>query len=132
MIKLIISVCLVGFAFPVMADGYDSPYTKMVMVNAKPGDCVESGPLSYQVIKAIDENHYELGAVYDGVVVSHGLLQTSVSKFSRPGRLGGIKVKYLGTKDIPLENGFSASFGIWEECKGGKAFEETPNHRVFN
>ena len=95
---------------------YDSPYTQLVLENFPEGTCLKSSVLGLYTTKALGERQYETVSYTGGQVVSRGLLITVKSAFASPG-MTNIVVKYKGVKELPLENGFMAKFGVWEECK---------------
>lgn len=99
-----------------LAVEYDSPYTASVLSGTKPGECQTDNPvLNQSIISAMDSHHYEIAVIYQGQVVSRGALETTQTTFSSPGRYR-LPVKYLGMKVVPLENGFTAKIGLWQEC----------------
>lgn len=95
---------------------YDSEYSKMILENFPEGQCLKADVLGMQIVKTIDEGHYITVMLAGNKVVSHGVLETTKTKFLSPGR-ATIVAKYVGAKDLPLENGFTAKFGMWQECK---------------
>ena len=100
---------------------YDSEYTKQLHAKVAIGTCLDSSQLDFRVTSAVDKNHYMIEAWYSGHVVvgrtSRGVLETTNTVITQPGRIHKIGMKYLGAKDLPLENGFTAKFGLWRECE---------------
>jgi hypothetical protein len=96
---------------------YDSPWTQTLFEeHFKPGECISSVTAGLVIVKAVDENHYETVAYIGRQIVSRGFLETKRA-FNKPGKVGGMKVRYLGAKDFPMDNGFNAKFGLWQDCK---------------
>lgn len=93
---------------------YDSPYTAASLEGTKPGECIIEP--RFEIVGAIDSHHYEIAAAYEGVIVAHGILETTVSTFSTTGNFD-IRIRYKGVKVMKLANGFTAKFGVWQECK---------------
>lgn len=112
----LILLTMLTFTGIAAAQDYDSVYTQEALKNSSPGACLPESRFGHQIVSAIDEHHYEIVAFYGVTVVSRGLLETTKSSFDGPGRFN-IKVRYLGAKMIPMENGFKKKFGLWRECE---------------
>lgn len=112
---------IVVMAFPsiclaLAAVEYDSPFTALIYEDVKPNECINTAPIGMHIAKRIDAHTYQTFSLISGDVVSRGILKTVKSEFNSEGRIN-IFVRYVGAKDVLLENGFAAKFGMWEECK---------------
>ncbi len=72
----------------------------------------------YSIVKKWDRHHYELvGEVAsDDGIEFRATLETVKGEFQNAGRPTGMKVKYLGVKKMPTNNGFSVDVDQWKEC----------------
>lgn len=82
--------------------------------------CIQ-GPQLYngmnlQIVRKIDKRHYELaGFLSEENKSIHGILKTKVSEPRRTGMIM-LRIKHVGIKEMPLDNGFSTVVDLWEEC----------------
>lgn len=77
------------------------------------GKCLMSFPMQMFIVKKIDSKIYEL-KVGSAVLSSHAVIETLSEKTK--GRLN-TGVKYLGSKNLKLEDGFDTEVDLWQECK---------------
>lgn len=118
LVNLLIASALILQATIGHAQDFDSPYTRELMGNTKPGQCVRAAMVGMEVLTSDGDGIYQIGARYGGTLVMQGFLQTVQSKFAGPGLIRtGMLVSYVGVKEFPLENGFMGKFGMWKECK---------------
>lgn len=70
----------------------------------------------HKIVKKIDKHLYELKG--DGMTAPpRSLLKTKHSVFDKTGVPVAIGIKRgAEMKEVPLENGFTASYVLWEEC----------------
>lgn len=92
-----------------------SANAELVTYGEKDESCVSSTNYNHRIVQKINSNLYELQG--DGMSsFPRSLLKTKKAVFDKTGIPVGIGIKKAGTKEMPLENGFSASYIVWEEC----------------
>lgn len=76
--------------------------------------CFRAENVLMKLVAKISAHQYEVSTWNFS---DHWLLRTRKATFHRSGALvGGIKVKFLGYKRVPMENGFHEEIPYWEEC----------------
>lgn len=77
--------------------------------------CVSANAVSLYVVKKLDTDLYETVSFVKGKTVARGALKLHGTEIKGTGFVD-LHVRYKGSQVAPLDNGFTAKFGLWEEC----------------
>ena len=81
----------------------------------KPGDCLKAAELGYKIVRKISTHMYEMRG--NGISTeAHAIVETKDAVYDTPGIPAGLGIRRTGSKQLPLENGFSTQVFTWKEC----------------
>ena len=120
------TVWLLLLAIMSSAAGADESAAERVGIMSK-GQCVESRFVGYRIVGKIDDHTYELRG--DGVAFERqAVLETKEAIFDTTGLPVGISIQRTGSKNLKMENGFSAKYQVWRECGYDENVDSIPHH----
>jgi len=74
------------------------------------GKCLHAQSFNYEIIKKIDDHHYEM---VGNEMSPHALVETKTLVFKNTGVVK-IMLKYVGSKEMEMNSGFSQDVDIWD------------------
>ena len=106
------------FAFakgPKLSDIEKNPKASKILENAFSGNsCISPLAFDFEIVQKNNDHEYIIQG--EGGSFRNGILKTKRAIYDSTGIPVGIKIKHVGQKSLPLQNGFSKDFQVWEEC----------------
>jgi hypothetical protein len=89
-----------------------APSLEALASEPQTGKCYPSYPFEYVIRARLAPGKYHVWSPSLG----HGIVKTKVRLEERGYGFINLPIKKVGSKDLPLENGFTAKARVWEDC----------------
>lgn len=93
-----------------------SPAAHAAYGDMYPKNCYPGQALMYQVVANLGHGYYEIHGLNVAPQYVMAVFKSKI-KIDHPGSLLGGGLEMIGTKEVPMRNGFTRTVPVWTGCK---------------